>query len=333
MDRKKTKRMCLRVIGIACVMAMCITLFAGCNQNFSAEDYAKLEEDFINLNGELGTLENDYEEALQKNEDLQNDNDAAKAEIEKLKSENEQAQEDHAAESAALKAEIEALKAANDAVMEELEIVKDQFNGLLEHIKANSSEEKIRIYIDQGHNPTNYHNSGAIGNGLYEQDLTFTVGRLLAGNLLLDGRFEVCLSRPAQNTVLGSDNEDSLEARVLGAQEFEADYFISLHANSYSDANVKGCEVWVFGSDKTSESYKLGSSVLAGIIASTEMNNRGMKETTSLYVLKNATMPAVLVEMGFITNEGDATLMNDSPELFADGIYNGILAYFGLEAK
>ena len=41
-------------------------------------------------------------------------------------------------------------------------------------------------------------------------------------------------------------------------------------------------------------------------------------------------MPAVLVEMGFITNPVDASLMSSEPDLFALGIYNGILAYFGL---
>jgi N-acetylmuramoyl-L-alanine amidase len=41
-------------------------------------------------------------------------------------------------------------------------------------------------------------------------------------------------------------------------------------------------------------------------------------------------MPAVLVELGFITNYNDAMLMLNSPELFADGIYNGIINYLGL---
>jgi N-acetylmuramoyl-L-alanine amidase len=55
-----------------------------------------------------------------------------------------------------------------------------------------------------------------------------------------------------------------------------------------------------------------------------------MKLGPNLVVLKNATMPAVLVEMGFISNRMDAALMSEHPELFAIGIYNGILNYFGL---
>ena len=49
----------------------------------------------------------------------------------------------------------------------------------------------------------------------------------------------------------------------------------------------------------------------------------------SLYVLRKTKMPAVLIEMGFITNYDDANLLAGSPELFAEGIYNGILRYYG----
>ena len=55
-----------------------------------------------------------------------------------------------------------------------------------------------------------------------------------------------------------------------------------------------------------------------------------MKVRNGLYVLRKTTMPSVLVELGFITNPNDARLMVDEPELFAQGIYNGILEYFNL---
>ena len=50
----------------------------------------------------------------------------------------------------------------------------------------------------------------------------------------------------------------------------------------------------------------------------------------TLYVLRKTTMPALLLEVGFITNSGDAQLMAENPALIARGIYNGILRYFGL---
>ena len=71
----------------------------------------------------------------------------------------------------------------------------------------------IKIYIDQGHNPSGF-NTGAEGNGYYEQDITYEIGRRL--NLLLsdDPEFETRLSRPTPDTILGTNNSTSLSARV-----------------------------------------------------------------------------------------------------------------------
>ena len=194
--------------------------------------------------------------------------------------------------------------------------------------KLNASafeNDKIRIYIDQGHNPTNYHNTGAEGNGLYEQDITSNIGCQLADMLRNDGRFEVLLSRPDKDTVLGSDVLSSLQARVNDAAEFNADYFISLHINSFTNDAANGIEVF-FADDN--ESYSFGRSLLQGMVSSTSLNNRGMKPSSELYVLENSNMTAVLLEMGFISNSGDAQLLSESPELFAEGIYNGVVSYF-----
>jgi N-acetylmuramoyl-L-alanine amidase len=53
-----------------------------------------------------------------------------------------------------------------------------------------------------------------------------------------------------------------------------------------------------------------------------------MKVRPGLYVLRRTAMPAVLVEIGFITNPQEAALMDQDPALFARGIYDGILEYY-----
>lgn len=73
----------------------------------------------------------------------------------------------------------------------------------------------------------------------------------------------------------------------------------------------------------------LSENILEQLNASTGLRNRGTTARPSLYVLRRTQMPAVLVEMGFITNPSDAYLMDTRPWLFADGIANGILAYLG----
>ena len=73
-----------------------------------------------------------------------------------------------------------------------------------------------------------------------------------------------------------------------------------------------------------------GEDILENLSRVTGLRNRGMQVRTGLYVLRKTAMPAVLVELGFITNASDAALMNDRPDLFARGIYDGIVQYTGV---
>lgn len=185
----------------------------------------------------------------------------------------------------------------------------------------------IKIYIDQGHNPRSP-NTGAEGNGYAEQDITYAVGQSLATLLRNNGNFEVRLSRPTSTTQLGSSNASSLRVRVDDANSWRADYFISLHANASNSSSVSGSEALVYTTP--SIAANLGEDILRGINEATGLPNRGIKVRSGLYVLRKTSMPAVLVELGFISNPYDANLMANNPQLFARGIYNGILDYFDL---
>jgi N-acetylmuramoyl-L-alanine amidase len=185
----------------------------------------------------------------------------------------------------------------------------------------------IKIYIDQGHNPKNP-NAGAEGNGLREQDIVYRIGILLADLLRADQDFEVRLSRPTPDAQLGNSNTESLRRRVADANAWGADYFISLHTNASSNPSASGIEAFAFS--QSSPAFALGEDILAALSASTGLRNRGMKVRNGLYVVRKTAMPSVLVELGFITNPSDARLMSEQPELFANGIYNGILEYFDL---
>ena len=185
----------------------------------------------------------------------------------------------------------------------------------------------IKIYIDQGHNPQSP-NAGAEGNGLVEQDLTYKIGIILADLLRQNGNFEVRLSRPTAETSLGTSNATSLRARVDDANSWGADYFISLHANASSNSSVSGSEALVYSQPSTAS--ELATDILYWMNRITGLRNRGVITRKGLYVLRKTVMPAVLVEMGFISNPSDAALMNNNPALFAEGIYNGILDFTGL---
>ena len=183
----------------------------------------------------------------------------------------------------------------------------------------------MKIYIDQGHNPVNP-NAGAEGNGLREQDVTYTVGKLLARELESAG-IETKLSRPSAETQLGTSNATSLAARTNEANAWGADYFISIHTNASDVQSASGSEAFVYSLGSTASA--LAGNILYALAVSTGLTNRGVRQRPSLYVLRKTRMPAVLVEIGFITNPYDASLMANRPELFAEGIANGVFAFLG----
>jgi N-acetylmuramoyl-L-alanine amidase len=184
----------------------------------------------------------------------------------------------------------------------------------------------VKIFIDQGHNPVNP-NAGAEGHGYREQDLVYTIGLQLAKLLRADGRFEVLLSRPTAETQLGTSNASSLAARVNLADNWGADYFISLHANASDISSASGSEAFVYALD--SDAFTLADNILIQLSNATGLENRGVFVRPSLYVIRRTAMPSVLVELGFITNAYDAALMYGSPDKFALGVFSGILAYLG----
>lgn len=185
----------------------------------------------------------------------------------------------------------------------------------------------IKIFIDQGHNPQNP-NAGAEANGLREQDITYEVGVRLAALLNANPNFDAELSRNSPTEVLGTTNATSLQTRVSAANSWGADFFISLHANASEITEASGSEAYVFRSD--SPAFDMGLRILEGLNYSTGLENRGVFVRPTLYVLRATDMPAVLVEMGYITNPNDAYLMSTDPESFARGVYNGILLYYGM---
>ncbi len=184
----------------------------------------------------------------------------------------------------------------------------------------------IRVYIDQGHNPVSP-NTGAEGNGLTEQGVTYEVGRLLYEKLRANPNYEARLSRPTPTTQLGTSNAGSLRARVQGAEDFGADLFLSIHTNASVNSSASGSEALVYQVDSTAG--RIGESILRSMTRLTGLRNRGVIARPGLYVLRRTSMPAVLVEIGFISNPGDAALMRDDPDLFAEGIYRGLNAYYG----
>lgn len=185
----------------------------------------------------------------------------------------------------------------------------------------------IKIFIDQGHNPGNI-NGGASGNGLIESEVTYNVGIMLAGLLFADPNFEVRVSRRTPDTVLGTDQSSSLRQRVDMANSWPADYFISIHVNSNPNPAINGSEIYVY--QENSIAYDMAEIVLDNIVFYTGMRYNQVRTNPTLYVLRRTTMPAMLVELGYLSNPHDAEILKTHQFTFAFAIYAGLLEYFGL---
>lgn len=186
----------------------------------------------------------------------------------------------------------------------------------------------IKIFIDQGHNPFS-HNQGAEGNGLFESEINYEVGKYLENFLANDYRFEVLVSRPTPDTVLGYNNTTSLQERVNIANSWGADYFISIHTNSNNNPAVNGSEVYVYS--ESSPAYNMATDILNSIVEFVETKNNGVRINRTFYVLRKTAMPALLIELGYLSNENDAEKLLEDRYDFAYAIYIGILNYFGYQ--
>ena len=121
-------------------------------------------------------------------------------------------------------------------------------------------------------------------------------------------------------------NATSLAARVQAANDWPADYFISIHCNANENPAINGTEVYVY--QENTQAYWLAQHVLNGIVQRTGTRNNGVRVRPGLYVLRRTKMPAILVELAYLTNTQDALRLETDPFGFAQGIMNGILEYF-----
>ena len=114
------------------------------------------------------------------------------------------------------------------------------------------------------------------------------------------------------------------------ANEVEADLFLSIHNNASNKPEINGTETFYFKNLNDLRGKNIATILQNSIIQTLAMKDRKTKADTGYYVLKNTKMPAVLLEVGFLSNAQDRaklTQPNFSWNL-AQIIYNGISQHF-----
>jgi len=181
----------------------------------------------------------------------------------------------------------------------------------------------MKIFVDAGHNYSGW-NTGAVDNGMREQDITFDVAAEL-GRILRSHGHDVMLSRPTLQTNLGTDNSSSINARWQMSNAWGADYFISIHVNA---GGGTGAETLYARSD----ALDFARTVQDVYSEQMRLRNRRVWHRTDLGVLRNTNCPSILLELAFIdsplTNPDVDILRNKRPEMAA-AVAKGILEYLG----
>lgn len=180
----------------------------------------------------------------------------------------------------------------------------------------NPPNGQLVIVIDPGHGGPD---PGAVGiGGLREKDVVLPLSLQVAQLLQQQGIYVVMTRQ--------DDRDLDLEPRVQIAERANADLFVSIHANaiSLSRPDVNGIETYYY-SDRGN---RLAQFIHRSMIQATGRPDRGVRQAR-FYVIRNTSMPAVLLETGFVTGGQDARLLADSAfqRRMAEAIARGILEY------
>jgi len=178
------------------------------------------------------------------------------------------------------------------------------------------------ISLDPGHGG---HDPGATSaTGSYEKDVVLAIARYL----------EQMLTAAGANVVLTRDDDfyPSWTSRIATSQQGVADIFISIHANGAISEQARGTET-IYQTGR-GDGKELATVVHQELVKAIGLPDRGIKARQNLIVLRNAEIPAILVEVAFITNPEEEKKLKD-PEFqqqVALGLFMGINQYFALQA-
>ena len=175
------------------------------------------------------------------------------------------------------------------------------------------------IVVDPGHGGSD---PGTIGTvlGVFEKDIVLPIS-LELGRLLEENGAIVVYTRTEDQYVSHFD-------RAPIANMVNAELLISIHANSYEGTIAKGVETLY--NPLYLENFRFAQTIQSELVGYIGAYNRGVRPRTDLHVLNNANMPAVLVEVGFVSHPEEEALLMDSEyqQKIAEGLLNGVLAFF-----
>ena len=177
---------------------------------------------------------------------------------------------------------------------------------------------------------------GAVaGDGTVEKDINLNISLTLAKFLKQSG-FRVIMTRESdvstedtESPQIASKKKNDLKNRLKLMSDYPDSVFVSIHLNKFTTSSAFGSQVFY---SKSEESAQLADCIQKSIVRLIQPDNTRVNKqaTSSTYLLYNATVPAALVECGFLSNASELALLkqSDYQKKMAFSIYLGILEYF-----
>lgn len=189
--------------------------------------------------------------------------------------------------------------------------------------KGAEKEDGALVILDPGHGGFD---PGKIGiNGALEKDINLVLSQKIKKRLEEMG-FRVIMTRETEDALADSKVED-LKTRVTMINEKEPSIAVSIHQNSYSQESIHGAQVFYFTHSKSGEQ---AAKVLQAAMLDVDPNNtRQAKANDTYYLLKKTKGTTVIVECGFLSNQGEASLLvtDEYQEKMAASVAKGIQEY------
>ncbi|KNY25787.1 N-acetylmuramoyl-L-alanine amidase family protein [Pseudobacteroides cellulosolvens] len=197
---------------------------------------------------------------------------------------------------------------------------------------AHAAQTK-KIVIDPGHGGID---SGCTIKNIYEKNINLDISMKVKSYLEQNG-FNVVLTRNGDESLYKyCKTGDTIEKRDLNARvnkinESNASIFVSIHADSYYDHTINGSIVYFF-SEQCLQSKALAKSIqrsLNGLTADGKKRMSHNSRAEDYYILRNTSIPGVLVETGFLTNPRERSLLatDEFRQKIANSIASGITQY------
>ncbi len=156
---------------------------------------------------------------------------------------------------------------------------------------------RVRVVIDPGQGGRD---PGAIGiGGVHEADINLAIGRLVFLKALNDPLIEIILTRSDDRFI------DPIQ-RALFANKIRADLFVSIHGNGFYNPQAHGIETLIH-TTAGQASYLLATTIQRHLIGNLGARDRGVRR--QFLFIRRAQMPAVLAEVGFVSNPVEGRLL------------------------